>query len=157
MPTVNIINFAFSPSKCEKTFNGRSIHLKQNKLTDPNEILKIISQENVRDLLVPLPKNAHPSIFPSKEIKRMKTAGNEFSKKERQARLQEFESNKKRLEVECERRKMLMKEIDKMNEEKRKSVGDVPESESVRGKILDRAFLAQHEQVDENSPSTNLF
>lgn len=109
--------------------------------------MKIVSQENVRDLLVPVPKNAHPSIFPAKEIKRMKTAGNEFSRKERLAKAQAYEINKKRLEEECERRKLLMKEIDRVKEEKRKSKSEVPESENIRGKILDRAFMAQHEQV----------
>ncbi|XP_037049885.1 cilia- and flagella-associated protein 45-like [Bradysia coprophila] len=137
------------PSKCEKTINGRSIHLKREKCSDRNELLKIISQENVRDLLVPLPPVAHPSIFPAKEIHRMKTEGNEYSEKERLARVREYEVNKKRLEEECERRKMLMKEMDKMKEEKRKCASDIPESESIRGKILDRAFLAQHEQTEE--------
>ncbi len=108
--------------------------------------MKIISQENVRDLLVPLPEKAHPSIFPAKEIERMKTAGNEFSRNERQRKLQQFELNKKRLEEECERRKMLMKEMDKIKEEKGKCTVS-SESEIIRGKILDRAFLAQHEQV----------
>lgn len=109
--------------------------------------MKIATQENVRDLLVPVPKTAHPSIFPAKEIKRMKTAGNEFSKKLRLAKVQEYEINKKRLEEECERRKMLMKEIDRVKAERGKSASEIPESESLRVKILDRAFLAQHEQV----------
>lgn len=127
--------------------DGRSIHLKRNKLTDPNNALKIVYQEDVRDLLVPLPEKAHPSVFPSKEIMRMKTAGNEFSKKVRMARIYEFECNKKRLEEESERRKSLMKEIDKAKEEIGKNAVDIPERENVRGRILDRAFLAQHEQV----------
>lgn len=128
--------------------NGRSIHLKQDKSTDGKELLKIISRENVRDLLIPVPdNNAHPSIFPAKEIKRMKTAGNEFSKKERLAKIQEYEENKKRLEEECERRKLLMKEIDRVKAEKGKSATDPSENENLRGKILDRAFVAQHEQV----------
>lgn len=137
----------FSPSKCAKTFNGRPIHSKREKSTDRKEILKIISLENVRDLLVPVPEKAHPSIFPAKEIERMKTAGNEFSRKERLAKAQEYEMNKKRLEEDSERRKMLMKEMDRLRAEKRKSVGEIPESENIRAKILDRAFVAQHEQV----------
>lgn len=136
----------FSPGQCDQMFNGRSIHLKRNKPTEA-EILKIISQENVRDLLVPVPNNAHPSIFPSKEIKRMKTAGHEFSKNERLAKVQEFQDNKKRLEEECERRKLLMKEIDRVKAEKGKSASEIPVNEIVRGKILDRAFVAQQEQV----------
>lgn len=97
--------------------------------------------------MVPITDKAHPSIFPAKVIKRMKTAGNEFSKKERLARVQEYEENKKRLEEECERRKLLMKEIDRMKAEKGKSACEISENENLRGKILDRAFVAQHEQV----------
>lgn len=114
---------------------------------EPKEVLKIVTQENVRDLLVPVPEKAHPSIFPAKEIKRMKTAGNEFSQKVRLAKVHEYEINKKRLEEECERRKMLMKEIDRLKAEKKKNISEIPESENIRGKILDRAFVAQHEQV----------
>lgn len=128
-------------------FKGRSIHLNRDKSTDPKEVLKIVSQEHVRDLLVPVPPNAHPSIFPAKRIERMKTAGKEFSKTERLAKVHEYEVNKKRLEEECERRKLLMKEIDRLKAESRKSLCEIPESESIRGKILDRAFVAQHEQV----------
>lgn len=136
------------PSKCEKSIKGRSsVQQKCGKCSNRNEVLKIISQENVRDLLIPLPHGAHPSILPAKEIERMKTAGNEFSKKDRLARVKDYEANKKRLEEESQRRKMLMKEMDKVKEEKRKCASDVPESENVRVKILDRAFLAQHERV----------
>lgn len=128
-------------------FKGRSIHLNRDKSADPKEVLKIVSQEHVRDLLVPVPANAHPSIFPAKRIERMKTDGKEFSKTVRLAKVHEYEVNKKRLEEECERRKMLMKEIDRLKAERRKSLSEIPESESIRGKILDRAFVAQHEQV----------
>lgn len=128
-------------------FNGRSLHLKRSKSTEANEVLTIISQENVRDLVIPISDKAHPSIFPAKVIKRMKTAGNEFSVKERLAKVQQYEENKKRLEEECERRKLLMKEIDRIKAEKGKSTSEITDSENVRGKILDRAFVAQHEQV----------
>lgn len=114
---------------------------------EPKEVLKIVTQENVRDLLVPVPEKAHPSIFPAKEIKRMKSAGNEFSQKVRLAKAHEYEINKKRLEEECERRKLLMKEIDRLKAEKGKNMREIPESQNIRGKILDRAFVAQHEQV----------
>lgn len=128
-------------------FNGRSIHWKRDKTNDPKEVVKIVSQENVRDLLVPVPANAHPSVFPAKQIERMRTAGVEYSKKERLAKVQEYAINKKRLEEECEQRKTLMKEIDRLKAERRKSASEIPESESIRGQILDRAFVAQHEQV----------
>ncbi|KAJ6634751.1 Cilia- and flagella-associated protein 45, partial [Pseudolycoriella hygida] len=77
---------------CEAKFNGRSIHLKRGKSADRNDIYRVISQENVRDLLVPIPLNAHPSIFRVKDIERLKTAGNEYSRQEQLAKVQEYET-----------------------------------------------------------------
>lgn len=125
--------------------------MKQQHATDGKEILQLVTQDNVRDLLVPQHSaNVYPSIWQTNEMRRIKTAGRIVTKAERQARLEWNESEKRRLADECERRKQALKKIDKAKAtekvEKKLMVGQ-SDDEDGAAKILDRAFVAKQEEV----------
>lgn len=114
-------------------------------------MLQLVTQENVRDLLVPdNSANVYPSIWQTNELRRIKTAGRIVTKAERQARLEWNESEKRRLADECERRKQALKELDRAKAakkmEKKIMIGQSDDEEG-SAKILDRAFVAKQEEV----------
>lgn len=130
---------------------SRPIHLKQLHATEGKEVLRLVTQENVRDLLVPSENaNVYPTIWPKNELRRIKTAGRIVTKAERQAQLERNEYEKKRSADECDRRKSVLKEIDRVNMAKKsdeKIIVGQSDDEDGPAQILDRAFVAKQEEV----------
>lgn len=148
-----IVLLIHSPSQCELMLQNRPIHLKTEKATDGKEMVNIITQDNVRDLLVPSHNiNVYPTIWQSNEMNRIKTAGRIVTRAERQQRLEQNESEKKRLEEESEKRKKILKEIDLAKVVKKKTSFEKSDREDIDNLILDRAFIAKQEQVKFHNP-----
>lgn len=143
-------NFLISPSQCEHMLKSRPIHLKLEKATDGKEFVKVVTQDNVRELLVPAHDiNVYPTIWQNAELNRIKTAGIIVTKEQRQLRLENSEAEKRRLERECEQRKQALKDIDRARVQKteKNELNDSGDGEDTAGRILDRAFVAKQEQV----------
>lgn len=136
---------------------SRPIHLKLQKATDGKDMVKIISRENIRDLLIPGNDiNVYPAIWQQQELHRIRDAGKIISNAERQREIEYNEMVKKRLENECEKRKEFLKIIDEKNEKKKlllnsnggdEDVGGAGDDDDNVSKTIDRAFLAKQEEV----------
>lgn len=106
-------------------------------------------EESVRDLIIPIhnPK-IYPVIWRKDDLRRVKTASVVVSKEQRQQQIEKFEADRKRLELESEKRKQFLKDIDKIREEKRvKRVKEINDSGEDPKQILEKAFLARQEEV----------
>lgn len=126
---------------------NRPIHLKQERATDGKEVLNIVTQDNIRELLVPSHNvNVYPTIWQSNELGRINAAGKIVTKEDRLQRINELEAEKRRQELLCEQRKHLLKDIDKKRAASAKNVGGNGE-EDINVQILSRAFVAKQEQV----------
>lgn len=125
--------------------------MKQLNATEGKEVLQLVTQENVRDLLVPSQDaNVYPTIWQKNELRRIKTAGRIVTKAERQAQLERNECEKRQLADECNKRKSAIKEIDRANmamKSDKKIVVGQSDDEDGPTQILDRAFVAKQEEV----------
>lgn len=104
-----------------------------------------------RDIFVPCHNlKVYPAVLKRNDLRRVKTASRIVTKEERQRNYEKFEADQRQLEVECENRKRFLKEIDKIRNEKFGTNHDpfADEKAEMEAKLLDRAFLAKHEQVD---------
>lgn len=126
---------------------NRPIHLKQERATDGKEVLNIVTQDNIRELLVPSHNiNVYPTIWQNEELGRINAAGKIVTKEDRLQRINDLEAEKRRQELQCEQRKHLLKNIDKNRAASAKNAGGVGE-EDINVQILSRAFVAKQEQV----------
>ncbi|CAO1403379.1 unnamed protein product [Diamesa serratosioi] len=115
------------------------------------EIVRIITRDGVRDLLVPSVKpNSYPELWQETELTRIKTKAKVQSVEEK------MDETKKRLEVnqrlkeESEKRKQKLREIDTAKVSKLDELKDsLLVDETVSVDLLDRAFLARQEQEEE--------
>lgn len=127
---------------------NRPIHLKLDSATELKESIKVVTQTNIRNLLVPSDTfNVYPTIWPEHELDRIEQAGYIVTKEERRERLNKLEADKCRLEEECEERKRQLKKIDNKRgggQEKKLEEKDGDDSSS---KVLNRAFVAKQEEV----------
>lgn len=129
---------------------NRPIHLKLDSATELKETVKVVTQNNVRNLLVPSDTfNVYPTIWPANEMDRIKNAGYIVTKEEYRQRLNQLEADKHRLEEECEQRKRQLKEFDKKREagQAEKKLDDKDGGDSST-RVLDRAFVAKQEEVN---------
>lgn len=133
---------------------NRPIHLKLYRATEGKEMVNVVTQDNVRELLVPSDTiNVYPSIWPTNELKRIKSAGRIVTKTERQRMCDELEAEKQRLEKESENRKMFLKGIDQKRERTRsdgvaeKGANDDDDDDVTDEKILSQSYLAKQEQA----------
>lgn len=130
---------------------NRPIHLKLDSATELKETIQVVSDNNVRNLLVPSDTfNVYPTIWPSNELSRIKQAGHIVTKAEWRQHLDQLEADKRRLEQECAQRKQTLKEMDKKRLAglvEKKADDDDDDDGSVR--VLDRAFVAKQEEVIE--------
>lgn len=103
------------PSQCYHLLNARSIHLKQEHLTDRKKFVRIFTQHYVRDLLIPDAANDYPAIWHVNDIERIKMRSLRLTKDEKQANIQQKIVWDEQLKEECERRKILISEWDRVN------------------------------------------
>lgn len=141
-----------SPSQCEHMLKNRPIHLKLESTLELKEQIKVVTANNVRNLLVPSDTfNVYPTIWPDNELGRIKEAGYIVTKEEYRQRHDLVEAEKKRLEEECELRKRKLKEFDKKREasQPEQKLGEQEGDDDAATRVLDRAFVAKQEQVTE--------
>ena len=116
---MKLIIFLFSPSQCDHKLLSRPIHLKLESALESKDVVKLVTKDNVRDLLIPSENvNVYPAIWEKKKIDRLVTAGKVITLEDRIKMIEVSEAEKKQQMEECEERKRKMKEIDKIKAEK---------------------------------------
>lgn len=115
------------------------------------EIVRIITRDGVRDLLVPSVKpNSYPEVWQEGELTRLKTKAKVHSADDKMDEQQKRLKVNERLKEESEQRKQKLREIDTAKVSKLDELKDsMLVDESVSVNLLDRAFLARQEQVCE--------
>lgn len=115
------------------------------------EIVRIITRDGVRDLLVPSVKpNSYPEVWQEEELTRLKTKAKVNSVDDKMDEIQKRLKVNERLKEESEQRKQKLREIDTAKVSKLDELKDsLLVDESVSVNLLDRAFLARQEQVCE--------
>lgn len=116
------------------------------------------SEHSDRDRVIVTSHNAKlcPKIWRREALDRVKTASRVVTKEELQQQAEKFEAERRRLELECEQRKQLLKDIDKKKQSIAKrqqengsgSKGSDDENGESATKAIDRAFLAKQEEVE---------
>lgn len=84
------------------------------------------------------------SVWNNTELRRIKTASRVVTNEESGSYAENFEADRKRLEWESEQRKQFLHEIDKARDAKWTRQ---PDEDKDAEKILDRVFMAKHEDV----------
>lgn len=98
-----------------------------------------------RDIFVPNQNwKVYRSVWNNTELRRIKTASRAEIQEEGGRYAKTFEADRKRLEWESEQRKQFLHEIDKARDAKSTRK---PDDEKDVEKVLNRAFLAKHEDV----------
>lgn len=113
------------------------------------EIVRIITRDGVRDLLVPSVKpNSYPEVWQERELTRLKTKAKVQSVEDKMDEIQKRLEVNQRLKEESEQRKQKLREIDTAKVSKLDELKDsLLVDETVSVNLLDRAFLAKQEQV----------
>ncbi|XP_073843548.1 cilia- and flagella-associated protein 45 [Musca autumnalis] len=128
-------DISFNP--CADVFYTRGLAPKSQPLTKKKQ---------------PNSKDVRKVSIPPRELERLKTASKVVSIEERLDALMKREEEAKRLELEAERTKQRFKEMDearkKLEAERNKNLV-VDEGGNDQVRILERAFLAKHEQEEE--------
>lgn len=103
------------PSRCYHILDHRPIHLKRDNPTDGKEFVRILTQEFIRDLLVPQTSNLYPAVMHVSEMDRMKIKSLRLTNEEKQANIHNIENANKHLKVASDERKALIAKWDEMN------------------------------------------
>lgn len=113
------------------------------------EIVRVITRDGVRDLLVPSVKpNSYPEVWQERELTRLKTKAKVQSVEDKMDEIQKRLEINQRLKEESEQRKQKLREIDTAKVSKLDELKDsLLVDETVSVNLLDRAFLAKQEQV----------
>ncbi|CAO1404069.1 unnamed protein product [Diamesa tonsa] len=115
------------------------------------EIVRIITRDGVRDLLVPSVKpNSYPEVWQERELTRLKTKAKVQSVEDKMDEIQKRLDVNQRLKEESEQRKQKLREIDTAKVSKLDELKDsLLVDETISVNLLDRAFLAKQEQEEE--------
>lgn len=113
------------------------------------EIVRIVSRDGVRDLLVPskIP-NTYPEVWHSSELERLKSKAKVETVEDKMKELKKKMVENQKMKEESEKRKQKLKEIDFAKVaaiDEGKLMTQVDDRENV--KLLDRAYLHKQEQV----------
>lgn len=128
--------------------------MKLNSATELKEMTTVVTQDQIRELLVPSDTiNVYPTIWSSNEMGRIRDASTIVTKQEQQQHVLDVEAEKQRMERECEERKRHLRTLDR----KRLAasggpsvgLGDASDDDDVPTRVLDRAFVARQEQTAE--------
>lgn len=103
------------------------------------------SDKSVRDIFVPNQNwKVYRSVWNNTELRRIKTASRVVIQEKGGRYAETFEADRKRLEWESEQRKQFLHEIDNARDAKLTKKVDMDKDAE---KILNRVFLAKHEDV----------
>jgi hypothetical protein len=115
------------------------------------EIIRIISRDGVRDLLVPQKtQNTYPEVWHSSELERLKGKAKVETVEDKMQELKKKMAENQKMREESERRKQKLREIDFAKVaaiDEGKLMTQTDDRENV--KLLDRAYLAKQEQEEE--------
>lgn len=112
--------------------------------------MRIITRDGVRDLLVPSIKpNSYTDVWPEKELSRLQTNAKVLTVEDKMQELKLRVLTNEKLKEESEERKQKMRRIDSAKVCKMEEQKEIFVDESENVKLLDRAFLAKQEQVNE--------
>ncbi|XP_063709195.1 cilia- and flagella-associated protein 45-like [Culicoides brevitarsis] len=143
-------------SECGHKLNSRSIHTKGGA-TDNKNMIQIVTQEQIRDLLIPGDApNTYPTIWSKDEWQRLDSKAHIKSFHDQLEEMHRIQQEREKIREESERRKAALREIDAMKAAKKSELLEteeaIPEEEDeelLQRKILDRAFLAKQEREEE--------
>lgn len=107
-PNQNFLPGTFTihhPSRCYHTLNSHPIHLRHT--TDGKEFVRILTQEHIRDLLVPSISHLYPAIWHINEMDRLKRQALRLTNDQKAVIIRDKENMIECLRDASEKRKML--------------------------------------------------
>lgn len=96
------------PSRCYHTLNSHPIHLKRENPTNGKTFVRILTQDSIRDLLVPSTSNLYPAVWHASEMERIKIKSLRLTNDEKQTISKDIERMNNQLKNASEKRKTLI-------------------------------------------------
>lgn len=124
--------------------------------TEDKNMIQIVTQEQIRDLLIPGDTpNVYPTIWSKNEWHRLDSKAHIKSFHDQLEEMHRIQQEREKIREESEMRKAALREFDKQKAAKKTELMEAAEippeedDELLQMKILDRAFLAKQEREEE--------